>query len=190
MYVCVYIYIYMYTHVYICMYTYEHMYIFTYKHIFIYIHKYICVYLYIYACRYVSFYAYMYIYIYTSFSTTSSTALAPQAHMWVLHDVSFMTYLYPWLKAYVFTTRRIHIYGMTNLSVRHDSFTCVTRLIRRRVTWLITMWDTTRLYVWRDVFICVRYAWHGHCCISRQPLPYCLHHRHRQPKPWTLQFRL
>jgi len=63
------------------------------------------------------------------------------------------------------------LFGMTNSTVRHDSFMCVTWLtsvavighdLFMCVTWLIHMCDMTHSNVWHDSFTCV--TWHVHMC--------------------------
>jgi len=77
-------------------------------------------------------------------------------------DVCDMTRSYVWLEtvdwmvhdSFVCVTWLIRMCDMTHWYVWHDSFTCVT--------WLVHMWDMTHLYVWHDSFTCV--TWLIHMC--------------------------
>ena len=65
-----------------------------------------------------------------------------------------MTHLYLWHDSFICVTWLIRMCDMTHLYVWHYSFRCVT--------WLIYMCDMTHSYVWHDPFICV--IWHIHMC--------------------------
>ena len=60
-----------------------------------------------------------------------------------------MTHLYVWHDSFVCVTWLIRMCDMTHSYVWHDSFICVT--------WLIRMCDMTHSYVWHDSFI--RVTW-------------------------------
>ena len=75
----------------------------------------------------------------------------------------------------------IHIQDMTYSYVRHDSPTNGKWLIRMRdmcvildllcdpfiyVTRLILTWDMTRLYLWNDPFVCLKYVCDPSCCVA------------------------